>query len=167
MNIAAHGKWVGISASGWAVIFVSAIAVTVSALCCAVFVGAPLARTLFGSPPGFHEDFTSRQAYGEALIVQVVALSLAFLILGLASGKRIGTVSFGRAFSVVNPVSVGIGFVVYKLLYESLRVREYLGEYVGAINFTVVAIVAPFALAFCFRAGTYLIFGSRSTRNDS
>jgi hypothetical protein len=48
------------------VLAVIAIGAAISALFLGERVGGPLVRAILGSPAGFHEDFTSRAAYGQA-----------------------------------------------------------------------------------------------------
>jgi len=61
---------------------VLAIVATISALFLAERVGGPVIRTILGPPAGFHEDFTSRSAYGQALLDANVSVGIAFFLLG-------------------------------------------------------------------------------------
>jgi hypothetical protein len=62
----------GMTAMQRTLLAVIAIGATISALFLGEHVGGPLARAILGPPAGFHEDFTSRAALGQALLVQTV-----------------------------------------------------------------------------------------------
>ena len=106
---------------------VLATALTVSALFLAVLLGKPVVRLLFGPPEGFHEHFVSREAYNQALLAQSLSIGTAFLLLGAAFGRGGKAVSWSVAFWAANPITVGIGYFLFKLSYQSLRmpVWEY------------------------------------------
>jgi len=89
----------------WALI---AIGATSSALFLAERLGGPLARAVLGPPAGFHEDFTSRAAYGQALLVQGMFVGLAFFLLGAIAGWRFRNLSYNHAMWVANPITVGV-----------------------------------------------------------
>jgi hypothetical protein len=106
-----------------------AIASTVAGLFAAVMVGGPTIRSFLGPPPGFHEDFVSREAYNQAFLVQVPSLGIAFLLLGIVwnRGRRL---SWKLAIAAANPSTVGLGFVIFMLWYKSLHL-EWQYEYYG------------------------------------
>ena len=135
-----------------ALLAVMAIGATISALFLAERVGGPVARAILGAPAGFHEDFTSRAAYGQALLVQGVFVGLAFFLLGAIAGWRFGNLSYSHAVWVANPITVGVGFLAYKWAYHSL----YLAEYDSPMIFVLFCFAAPLVFAMCFSAGVRL-----------
>jgi len=126
---------------------------TMVGLFVAVFVGGPVARALFGVPVGFREHFTSSVALGQALLVQAITLGFAFFLLGTAFGRRV--TRFRWAVWAANPITVGIGFVIYKLIYESLPTPHDV-EYYHIRNGAILAIAAPVILALCCLGGMRL-----------
>jgi len=137
----------------WAFI---AIGATISALFLAERVGGPLERAVLGAPAGFHEDFTSRAAFGQALLAQAVFVGLAFLLLGTIVGRRLKSLSYKNAVWVANPITVGVGFAAYKMAYHSLNLSNYLAEYDSPEIFVVFCIASPITFALCFYAGANL-----------
>ena len=70
-NYAPRGVYtLGMNATQRVLLAVLAIVATISALFLAERVGGPVIHTILGPPAGFHEDFTSRSAYGQSLLVQ-------------------------------------------------------------------------------------------------
>ena len=134
----------------WAFI---AIGATTSALVLAERVGGPLVRAVLGTPAGFHEDFTSRPALGQALLAQTVFVGLAFFLLGTVAGQRLKSLRYKYAVWVANPITVGVGFAAYKAVYHSLHLRDYLPEYDSPTIFVLFCIASPLVFAFCFYAG--------------
>jgi hypothetical protein len=128
-----------------------AVASTVAALFAAVMVGGPIIRALLGPPPGFHEDFVSREAYDEALLVQAPSVGIAFLVLGIVWGRG-RRLSWKLALAAANPVTVGLGFVIFMVWYKSLHF-EWQYEYYGVWNGVRLALAAPIIFAACLRAG--------------
>ena len=98
-----------------------AIGATISALFLGERVGGPLARAILGPPAGFHEDFTSRAAYGQALLVQGLFVGLAFFLVGAVAALRFKKLSYRDAVWTANPITVGVGFIAYKLANHSLH----------------------------------------------
>src|SRR5438477_5605966 len=135
-----------LSTSYRAVILLLAICETMAGLFLAAFVGGPVARALFGVPAGFREHFTSNAALGQALLVQAITLGFVFLLLGTAFGRKVNR--FRCAVWAANPITVGIGFVLYKLIYESLPSPHDV-EYYHVRNGAILAIAAPVIFAFC------------------
>jgi hypothetical protein len=134
----------------WALI---AIGATIFALLLAERVGGPLIRAVLGTPAGFHEDFTSRPALGQALLAQTVFVGLAFFTLGTAVGQRLKSLRYKYAVWVANPITVGLGFAAYKAIYHSLHLRDYLPEYDSPTIFVLFCIASPLVFALCFYAG--------------
>jgi len=134
---------------------VIAIAATISALFLAERVGGPLVRAILGPPAGFHEDFTSRAAYGQALLVQTVFVGLAFFLLGKTAGWRFKSHSYRDAVWVANPITVGVSFIAYKLAYYSLHLPDYLAEYASPQIFVLFCIASPLVFALCFYLGAH------------
>lgn len=135
---------------------VIAIGATISALFLAERVGGPLARAVLGPPAGFHEDFTSRAAYGQALLVQAVFVGLTFFLLGTAMGSRLKSFGYKQAVWVANPVTVGLGFSAYKVAYHSLHMSDYLAEYDSPQIFVLFCVASPLIFALCFYAGAHV-----------
>ena len=133
-----------------------AIAATTSALFLGERVGGPIARAILGPPAGFHEDFTSRAAYGQALLVQGLFVAFAFLLLGATAGWRFKSLSYRDAVWAANPITVGMGFIAYKWAYHSLHLSDYLAEYDSPQIFVVFCIASPLVFALCSYAGAYL-----------
>jgi hypothetical protein len=142
--------------SGKIVLAGFAIVATMLALFFAVLVAGPLVRALFGVPAGFHEHFVSPSAYRQALSLQVVSVSFAFLMLGTALGGRVKRDRFSRSLWVANPITVGVGFATYKWFYQLLRFAGYLPEYDSPSTFALFVLAAPVVFASCFFAGEYL-----------
>src|SRR5581483_4020379 len=95
----------------------------------------------------------SNAALGQALLVQVFTLGFAFLLLGTAFGRNVNR--FRWAVWAGNPITVGIGFVLYKLIYESLPSPHDV-EYCHIRNGAILAIAAPVIFALCCLAGMRL-----------
>jgi hypothetical protein len=146
-------QWTSLSIPYKIVILLLAICTTMAGLFLAVFVGGPVARALFGLPIGFREHFTSNAALGQALLVQAVSVGLAFLLLGTAIGRRVA--HFRWAVWGANPITVGIGFILYKLIYESLPGPHDL-EYYHVRDGVVLAVAAPLIFALCCLGGMRL-----------
>jgi hypothetical protein len=144
-----------LSISDRTVIPLLAICATVVALFLAVLLGRPLARALFGVPVGFREHFTSNAAFREALLVQAVAIGFAFLLLGIGLGHKAGSTHFRWTVWAANPITVGVGFVTYKLIYESLALPHDV-EYYHIRNGAILAIAAPIVFASCCLIGARL-----------
>jgi hypothetical protein len=134
----------------WALI---AIGITAGALFLAERVGGPVVRATLGTPAGFREDFTSRAAYGQALLAQGVFVSLAFFLLGTVMGPRLKGLTYKHSVCVANPITVGLGFAAYKSIYHSLHLPDYLSEYDSPTIFVLFCIASPVVLALCLYAG--------------
>jgi hypothetical protein len=132
---------------------VIAIGATISALFLGERLGGPLARAILGPPAGFHEDFTSRAAYGQALLVQTVFVGLAFFLLGTTAGWRFKSHRYRDAMWVANPITVGVGFIAYKMADHSLHLPDYLAEYDSPLIFVLFCIASPLVFAFSFYLG--------------
>jgi hypothetical protein len=144
------------SAMQKALLAVIAIGATISALFLAERVGGPVARAILGPPAGFHEDFTSRAAYGQALLVQGIIVGFAFFLLGATAGPRFKSVGYKQAVWVANPMTVGMGFAAYKMAYHSLHLSNYLAEYDSPQIFVLFCIASPLTFALCFYAGVHV-----------
>jgi hypothetical protein len=118
---------------------------------------------VFGVPAGFGEHFTSIEGYRQAWLVQGTSLSLVFVLLGIALGRAIGRPGFGWALLAANPITVGAGFVIFKLFYESLPLEHHSIEYFNIRDGVLLALLAPLVFAFCWRVGALLV-GLRSRR---
>ncbi|MGB8010227.1 MAG: hypothetical protein WCF68_01325 [Terriglobales bacterium] len=132
-----------------------AIGATISALFLGERVGGPLARAILGPPAGFHEDFTSRAAYGQALLVQGLFVGLAFFLVGAVAALRFKKLSYRDAVWTANPITVGVGFIAYKLANHSLHLSDYLAEYDSPQIFVLFCIASPLVFALCLYAGAH------------
>ena len=132
-----------------------AIGVTMSALFLGECVGGPLARAILGPPAWFHEDFTSRAAYGQALLVQGAFVGLAFFLVGALShgdSKRSATEMLcGRRIRS----QLALASIAYKLAYHSLHLSDYLAEYDSPQIFVLFCIASPLVFALCLYAGAH------------
>ncbi len=152
----------GMTAAQRVLLAVVAIGITTSALFLAESIGGPLIRTILGPPAGFNSDFTSRAAYGQALLVQSATVGAAFFLLGVA-GWRFSSFTYRHAVWVANPITVGLGFAAYKMAYHSLHLPDYLAEYDSPRIFLLFCIASPLVFAPCFFAGVKMR-GSHHTR---
>ena len=132
-----------------------AIAATIPALFLGERVGGPLVRAILGPPAGFHEDFTSRAAYGQALLVQGVFVGLAFFLVGAVAARRFKSLSYRDAVWAANPVTVGVGFIAYKWAYHSLHLSDYLAEYDSPQILVLFCFASPLVFALCLYAGAH------------
>lgn len=117
--------------------------VSLVALILAVAVVGPMVRTLIGAPPGFGSDFTSLEAYIQAGAVQCVSLSFLFFLFGLSARPRVVKSKWQRALGSANPLSVGLGYFLLRLI--SADIWPY--EYTSYRNWMLLALLAPFILA--------------------
>ena len=132
-------------------IIVLAIALTVVGLFVAVLAGGPVIRALLGPPPGFREDYVSHEAFRQAVLVQAFCIGIAFFALGLTLGRG-SRPSWKLALTAANPLTVGLGFVVFRSLYQSLHLGwDY--EYYGLLDGAILALTAPIIFSACFRTG--------------
>jgi hypothetical protein len=106
--------------------FVFAIPPIVVSLLVAAFVGGPIVRFTLGTPPSFRQHFMSSWELNEALLAQTLTLAIAFLGWGTAMGKR-WRPFVTPAFAGSNPITLCVGFVLFKRIYESLSVQPDLG----------------------------------------
>ena len=118
----------------------SQVAAIAAALSLSASVGGPVIRAVLGPPSGFGEDFTSRDAYCQALIVQLV-----FTIAGLALMRFIATKMKDQfhPWSLPNPVAVGAGFVIYAMTCRYLPRMSRLQEYHSVKTAIVLVVVVP------------------------
>jgi hypothetical protein len=130
-----------------------AVAVTTITMFFAVFVGGPLVRALAGAPAGFGEHFVSRAGYIQAWAVQSASLAAAFLLLGAALGRSFGRIRFGRASLTANPVTVGAGFLVFKIMYAGIPLSQHSVEYFNIRDGVILALLAPFLFTACVVGG--------------
>ena len=133
---------------------VVSVASTIVALLLATFVGGPAIRAVVGIPPGFREDFTSPAAFRQAIFAQAILVSVAFFVLGIASTKLIRTPRYIDAIWIANPIAVGFGFALYKMIYHALYPLGYLPEYDSPLALVILSLAAPVVFAGCFYLGT-------------
>ena len=80
-------------------------------------------------------------------------MGFAFFLLGEAAGPRFTSVGYKQAVWVANPMTVGVGFAAYKMLYHSLHLSNYLAEYDSPQIFVLFCIASLLTFALCFYAG--------------
>jgi hypothetical protein len=136
-------------------IFLLGIGATVVGLLFGTFLGGPLVRAVVGVPAGFHEDFTSFAAYRQALIVQVISLGLVFLVVGAFLSLKM---RYERLIWLwmANPITVGLGFLIYRAIYRSLSPIYRLDEYYGVKDGVLLTIAALFFFTLWSGFGTYV-----------
>ena len=61
--------------------------------------------------------------------MQGVFVGFAFLLVGVVAGSRLTGLSYKHSVWVANPITVGVGFAAYKVIYHSLHLSDYLAEY--------------------------------------
>lgn len=125
------------------------VIVSVVALFIAVQLVGPAARTLFGEPFGYDQDYATRSALTQATAVRVVSLAAAFLFVGMVLSKFRVRKSWAVALIVANPVTVGFGCAIYQALWSG----SYAGEYFGYGGLGMIALAAPLILAPCLLLG--------------
>jgi hypothetical protein len=152
----ANSKRTKLGMSDKVVISIFAIDATLSGLLLAAFVGGQIARAWFGVPVGFREHFTSSIAQRQALLAQIACVGLAFLLLGIAFGRTVRSARFAWTVWAANPITVGVGFAIYKLVYQSLPLANHDIEYFSLRNGVLLSTVAPLVFAFCFFMGEHL-----------
>ena len=124
-------------------------AVVLIALLIAVVALGPLIRLIFGPPPGFGSDVTSMEAYVEAVLAQLLCVSLALVSFGATAGPRVIDRSWSCALSVANPVTVGLAYWVFRQVAAATWPYEYRAYH----GWVVLTCLAPFALAPCVLLG--------------
>ena len=137
-------------------VLVLAVCLTVVALFIAVFIGGPVVRWLFGIPPGFHDHFTSTAGVSQALFVQSIALGVAFFLLGMVFAPKVAASRLSWALLAANPITVAVGFVLFKLSYQSLHLPVHDSEYYSIGTGGLLVLASPIAFAVCFVAGVRL-----------
>ncbi len=140
-------------------VFVSLLAISliVSALFLAYYVGGPIVRALLGPPAAYQEpstDFTSPEMYNQAFLAQGVWIAVTFLCAGAVFGRKSAR-PWRLAIWAANPLTVGLGYIIYMQLYKSLHlpVRDY--EYYGVRNGAFLVIVSLILFVPSFRSGAY------------
>lgn len=119
------------------------VIVSVISLFIAVHLVGPAARTLFGVPFGYDQDYARRSALTQATAVRVVSLGAAFVLVGAVLSRFGVRKSWAVALIVANPVTVGVGYAVYQSLWSG----SYAGEYFGYGGLGMIAVAAPLVLA--------------------
>jgi hypothetical protein len=128
------------------------IVFTTFALFAAVLLGSPAIRAVFGPPVGWHEDFTSDEARYQVLATQLAFLSVAFLVLGAFSGSN-WEESLRLSFLAANPLTIGIGYASFMLLYKALNLDVWEYAYYDVRNGLVLILFGMAVFVPCFRAG--------------
>lgn len=140
------------------------LGMTVLGLLLAVYAGGPAFRKVFGIPKDFRADYTSPEAFHQALIVQAAAVGLALFVLGVVSKKLFGAARYSDAVWIANPLTVGFGFVGYRWLYHALHSPTYLADYDSLFMLMIFSLAAPVVFAGCFYLGTICVGAGRQVR---
>lgn len=117
----------------------------VVALFAAVFVGGPIARSIFGMPVGFRQHFVSTQSAAQALIVQASSVGLALAFIGTLAGRMLPQRFHRITITLASPLVVAVAFVVFKLAFESMPVEHDIEYYSVRIG-TLLALMSPMFL---------------------
>ena len=128
----------------------------------AVYSGGPAVRKVFGVPEGFQEDFTSLAAFRQALVVQAIAVSSVFYVLGIAARRTLRAARYSDVVWIANPLTVGLGFATYKSIYHALYPVGYLPEYDSPAALLIFCLAAPAVFAGCFYLGAKSFKESRN-----
>lgn len=128
----------------------------VGAATCALFsaltVVGPTFRLWFGYPLDFNADYTSREAFLQALTVQGISLGMTFLLVGLITRAR-GSKSIIRwSLWISNPISIGLGYLLYRLVMSLNGPWEYFSYQ----DWAAIALLGPLFLAPCAISGAYV-----------
>lgn len=134
----------------------SVLGATTLALLFAFFPGGPIACALLGEPDGYGLDYTSGWALNQALLVQAACLAFAFLLLGMAFGRTIEGSRIQWTLWAANPITIGAGCVLFKLLHDGLPEHLLSVEYSHVRNGLLLVLLAPFLFAYCSRMGAYV-----------
>jgi hypothetical protein len=124
----------------------------VLALMLAVLTLGPVLRFVVGPPAGYGTDVTSRDAYVQALAAQLVSVVVVFLVLGTALGRRMTIRHWRSALWVANPLTVGIGYWIFR----SISSANWPYEYKAYHGWLMLTILAPLILAPCVSLGARL-----------
>jgi hypothetical protein len=117
----------------------------VAALFAAVLVGGPIARSIFGVPAGFRQDFVSVQAARQALIVQGISVALVLAFIGVLCGRLLPRRPHRITMTLASPLVVAVAFVAFKLAFESMPVEHDIEYYNVGIG-TVLVLMSPLFL---------------------
>jgi hypothetical protein len=119
--------------------------VTCGSLALGLFGGGPLLRWVWGPPEGFGEDYTTWQAFAQAVLAQAVFLLPAFAVCGLWMHKFLpDKPRWQLALLIANPLNVLIGYWLYfKLFYtgKDLDVELLYFNASGAILWSCMSLV--------------------------
>lgn len=125
-------------------IVVSFVALTLSVH----FVG-PAVRSVLGEPSGYDGDYAVPSALVHSMAIRLGSLACVFAVVGAVLSRCGVRESLSLALTVVNPVSVGLGYCLYQACWSG----EYAGEYFGYGGLGMVALLAPFVAAPALRLG--------------
>lgn len=127
-------------------------AVTLVGLILAALLVGPLLRAVMGLPAGYATDVTSRGAFLQAIVAQFLSVVLVFLICGMAMGSRLNIRRWQSASWVANPLSVGIGYWIFR----QIPFADWPYEYRAYHGWLALIILAPLILAPCLSLGSRL-----------
>jgi hypothetical protein len=120
-----------------------AIGAAMSALFLGERVGGPLVRAILGPPSGFHEDFTSRAAYEQALLVQGVFIGPRILLGGGSCRVAVQESQLQRcrvggesdhSWRELHRIQMGLSFPASARLSRGVRQSTNLGTVVHCVS---------------------------------
>lgn len=125
-------------------------------------VAGGLLRSLLGVPTDFASDYTSPEAFGQAMLSHGICLAFAFTGLGIV--LKLGTQSrrLRAGLFASNPITMGLGYA----LYQSIA-RGSSEEYVSLLGGALVTLVAPFICVPAVLLGARLRRGPLPAREAS
>jgi hypothetical protein len=102
-------------------VFVVTALIVPIGLLLALHVGGPAVRTIFGPPDGFNQDYVSSEAFYQAIGVQLFCLATAFLLFGRFMQRSSARPSISSLVLISNPVTLAIGFGLYRVFVNEDR----------------------------------------------
>jgi uncharacterized protein YggT (Ycf19 family) len=139
--------------------------VATAGLAAAVTIAGPAVRHWIGSPVDFDQDYSAASAVKQALLAQGASLFILFSLLGLvAKWCRISVVNV--SLWAANPLTIGVGYGLYRLVEPTLRPWEYF-SYADWIILTLLSplVLIPAVIA-GGRIGLYLYKGPTADQDQ-
>jgi hypothetical protein len=102
-------------------VLVATILLVPLALLFALHVGGPVVRAVLGPPDGFNQDYVSPEAFYQAIGVQLLCLTTAFFLFGRFMRRSSERPSIASLVSISNPLTLAIGFGLYRVLVNQER----------------------------------------------
>jgi hypothetical protein len=137
------------------------MAAVTCALLLALTIIGPAFRRWFGAPLDFNTDYTSKEAFRQALTIQGIALGLVFLLLGMIATGWGSRSAMKWSLWAANPASIGLGY----LLYRKAMYPEGPWEYFSYQDWATLSLFGPILLVPCAILG--LRIGRRITTHLS